>query len=260
MHRTTRVWISAAVLVVLLGALYALNSVSTRPKAPPDVQLEGRLAKPAPEAPPSNVADAVDTTKPAEAGSAAAGDAKAAPLTEATAAADEKALLAKAKGSVVKLDTDKGTLYLDLYDAKVPIAAGNFLELVGRKFYDGLTFHRVIADFMIQGGDPKGDGTGGPGFTIPDEADKGLKHVRGSLAMAKTSAPDSGGCQFYICHSPQPSLDGSYTVFGECIKGMDAVDSIAIGDHIKKAVILKKSALADADVAKALKARVSDGG
>jgi peptidyl-prolyl cis-trans isomerase B (cyclophilin B) len=258
--RRKRVWISTGVFLVLVGALYALNSYSMRPKAPPEVQLEGRLAEPAPEPPAANTEATAETVKPAEASNAAIGEAKAPAITPAAASADEKALLAKAKGSLVKLETAKGDIYLDLYDDKTPVTVGSFLELVGSKFYDGLTFHRVIPDFMIQGGDPNGDGTGGPGFTIPDEAGKGLKHVRGSLSMAKTEAPNTGGSQFFICHSAPSHLDGLHTVFGECIQGMAVVDKIAIGDKIKKAVILKKSELADADVAKAITARVPDAG
>ncbi|MGQ4871105.1 MAG: peptidylprolyl isomerase, partial [Candidatus Thorarchaeota archaeon] len=145
----------------------------------------------------------------------------------------------------MKLETEKGDIYLELFDDKTPVTVGNFLDLVGTGFYDGLTFHRVISDFMIQGGDPQGDGSGGPGFTIPDEADKGLKHLRGSLSMAKTSAPNTGGSQFFICHTPQPHLDGVHTVFGKCIQGMEVVDRITKGDKILKATILKKSPRAD---------------
>lgn len=172
----------------------------------------------------------------------------------------DEMVIEKAKGSVVKLETNRGDIYLDLCDGKTPINAGSFLELVSRGFYDGLTFHRVIADFMIQGGDPKGDGTGGPGFTIPDEADRGLKHLRGSLSMAKTTAPNSGGSQFFVCHEPQPHLDGVHTVFGTCIEGMDVVDGIRQRDKIIKAAILKQSDLAEEAVSKAMAARMSEQG
>lgn len=253
--RNQRILFSTVGLLVLLAGLYALNWYSERPKPPPDVQLEGRLAPPPPE--PTANAESPEATVNAEAGGPET-------KSEATAKTElsnqEKELVAKAKGSVVKLETAKGNIYLDLYDDKTPITVGNFLDLVGSGFYNGLTFHRVISNFMIQGGDPKGDGTGGPGFTIPDEADKGLKHVRGSLSMAKTAAPNTGGSQFFICHSPQPHLDGVHTVFGECIQGMDVVDKIAIGDKITRATILKKSALADEDIQKAKAARVPDKG
>jgi cyclophilin family peptidyl-prolyl cis-trans isomerase len=248
--RSQRIAISAVLLVLLLGGMAFLNSLSERPKPPPDVPLEGRLSQDVPEA--ANAVSQSDAAKPAA-------DAKpSGPLKVAAAAGDEKPLVEKAKGSLVKLETAKGNVYLDLYDDKTPVTVGSFLELVNKGFYDGLTFHRVIADFMAQGGDPKGDGSGGPGFTIPDEADKGLKHVRGALSMAKTSAPNTGGSQFFICYAPQTHLDGVHTVFGECVKGMDAVDKITVGDKIVKATILKKSKVADDDVAKALKARVPE--
>jgi peptidyl-prolyl cis-trans isomerase B (cyclophilin B) len=171
---------------------------------------------------------------------------------------EESIITEQAKGSVVKLETVKGDIVLELFDAKTPVTVGSFLDLVSRGFYDGLTFHRVIANFMIQGGCPRGDGTGGPGFTLPDEADRGLKHERGSLSMAKTAAPNSGGSQFFICHVPCPWLDGVHTVFGKCVAGMDAVDAIRQGDRITAAVILSKSAAADAAIAQALAARVPE--
>lgn len=247
-----RIWISSIVIVLLVVALYAFNTLSERPRPPADVNLEGRLAKETPEEPAENAATPESTVQ----------EASNAETPTATAASEQtdadKEVVARAKGSVVKLVTDKGAIYLDLYDDKTPITVGNFLDLVGKGFYNGLTFHRVIANFMIQGGDPKGTGEGGPGFTIPDEADKGLKHVRGSLSMAKTAMPNTGGSQFFVCHAPQPHLDGVHTVFGECLQGIDIVDSIQMGDKIKSATILKKSSVADADITKAKAARVPE--
>lgn len=174
----------------------------------------------------------------------------------AALAADEAALPAETAGSVVKLQTDRGEITLELFDDKTPITAGSFLELVQSGFYDGVSFHRVVADFMIQGGDPDGDGRGGPGFTIPDEADRGLQHLRGTLSMAKTTAPDSGGSQFFICHSPQEHLDGVHTVFGRCIQGMEVVDAIRKGDKVVKATAVKLSEHARAALEAAKKGRV----
>ena len=171
---------------------------------------------------------------------------------------EDKIVVDLARGSVVKLDTVKGEIYLDLFDAQTPVTAGSFLHLTTRGFYDGLTFHRVIDDFMIQGGDPRGDGIGGPGFTIPDEADRGLRHLRGSLSMAKCEPPNTGGSQFFICHLPQPHLDGVHTVFGRCIEGMRQVDRIQSGDAITKATVIWKSDAADEAVSQALSARVPD--
>jgi len=171
---------------------------------------------------------------------------------------EDKIALDLARGSLVKLQTTVGNIYLDLFDEAVPVTAGNFMDLVARGFYDGLTFHRVIAGFMIQGGCPRGDGTGSPGYTIPDEIVKGLRHRRGSLSMAKTEPPDTGGCQFFICHRPQPHLDGVHTVFGRCVSGMAAVDEMRAGGVIKRATILRQSDHAADAIAKALAARVPD--
>jgi peptidyl-prolyl cis-trans isomerase A (cyclophilin A) len=150
----------------------------------------------------------------------------------------------------VHFDTDKGEIVAELFEDDAPGTVANFVGLAtgtkeftdpktGKKekrpYYDGLTFHRVIDDFMVQGGCPLGTGTGGPGFTIKDELN-GTKqvHKAGSLSMAKTAAPDSGGSQFFICHSPQPHLDRKHTVFGEVVSGMDVVNKIRKGDKMKR--------------------------
>ena len=104
----------------------------------------------------------------------------------------------------------------------------NFVTLAKQGFYDGLYFHRVVPDFVVQGGDPKGNGTGGPGYTIKAEFNK-QKHVRGSVAMARSQHPDSAGSQFYICYGPTPHLDGQYTVFGQVVSGIEHVDAIKQG-------------------------------
>ncbi len=256
-----RLLFSAIGIIILFAALAALNSASNRPKPPPDVELQGRLAPPPPPEPEKQTKaedGKAEEPKAAEPTKDEKTQKTDTPEGSISMTEDEKTLVADAKGSVVKIETDKGDIYLDLYDDKTPVTVGSFLDLVGSGFYDGLKFHRVIPNFMIQGGCPKGTGTGGPGFTIPDEADKGLKHVRGTLAMAKTPAPNTGGSQFYICHSPQAHLDGVHTVFGECIKGLDVVDSIAQGDKMGKVVILKKSDSAESIIEKAKKARVSE--
>ena len=134
------------------------------------------------------------------------------------------------------LVTKKGTIELSLDAKAAPITVNNFVFLGRAHFYDGLTFHRVEPGFVIQGGDPEGTGAGGPGYTIPDEK-SGLLHVEGALAMAKSSAPNSAGSQFYITLSPQPSLDAGYTVFGKVTSGMDVVKQIAKGDVITSLTI-----------------------
>lgn len=124
------------------------------------------------------------------------------------------------------------TITLELYPGIAPITVANFKELCEEGFYDGLTFHRIISGFMIQGGDPNGNGTGGPGHTIKGEFEaNGVKndllHERGVISMARSQAYDSAGSQFFIMHDDAPHLDGQYAAFGKVIDGMDAVDAIA---------------------------------
>lgn len=128
--------------------------------------------------------------------------------------------------------TEKGEITLDLFPDEAPGTVANFAKLADSGFYNGLTFHRVIPNFMVQGGCPKGDGTGGPGYTIKCET-KGNphRHVRGTLSMAH-AGKDTGGSQFFICHAPQPHLDGVHTVFGQVTEGMDVVDAIRAGDRM----------------------------
>lgn len=120
----------------------------------------------------------------------------------------------------------------ELYPEIAPNTVRNFISLVKKGFYDGLTFHRVIAGFMIQGGDPEGIGTGGPGYHIPGEFssngfENNLKHTRGVLSMARAAHPDSAGSQFFIMHADAPHLDGEYAAFGKLTEGEDALDEIA---------------------------------
>jgi peptidyl-prolyl cis-trans isomerase A (cyclophilin A) len=120
-----------------------------------------------------------------------------------------------------------GAMTVELHEAQAPNTTSNFIELANRGFYNGLTFHRVIDNFMIQGGDPKGDGTGGSGKTIKLETHPELTHVDGAVAMARSAHPDSASSQFYICDGAQHKLDGQYAVFGKVIDGMDVVRAIA---------------------------------
>ncbi|MCL6479976.1 MAG: peptidylprolyl isomerase [Peptococcaceae bacterium] len=129
------------------------------------------------------------------------------------------------------IETPKGRIVAEIYPKEMPVTAGNFEKLVKSNFYNGLTFHRV-EDWVIQGGDPQGNGTGGPGWTIPLETNPKLKNVRGALAMARGQDPDSAGSQFYILKKDASLLDGQYAVFGKVIKGMEVVDQIAKGDQM----------------------------
>ena len=139
--------------------------------------------------------------------------------------------------------TAKGNIVCELYAKEAPQTVNNFVYLARAGFYNGLTFHRVVADFVIQGGDPLGNGTGGPGYTIPAEI--GLSHVKGALATARLSDQAnpqraSSGSQFYITLAQVPHLDGGYTVFGQVIDGMSVVESIAIGDLIQEVSIAQE--------------------
>ena len=127
------------------------------------------------------------------------------------------------------IKTDKGDINIDFFDDDAPNTVKNFVDLITKKFYDGLTFPRVIPNFVIQGGCPTGDGTGGPGYQIDCEINDNL-HVAGTLSMAH-AGKDTGGSQFFICHSPQPHLDGVHTVFG-ITEDMDIVNAIDAGDKM----------------------------
>jgi peptidyl-prolyl cis-trans isomerase B (cyclophilin B) len=155
----------------------------------------------------------------------------------------------------VHFDTDKGEIVAELYEKDAPGTVANFAglaagtkewkdpksgQMVKRPYYDGLTFHRVVPNFVIQGGCPIGTGTGGPGFKIKCEAEgQTRKHQRGTLSMAH-AGKDTGGSQFFICHSAPSHLDGKHTVFGQVTKGIEVVDAIRPGDHMKKVWIEEK--------------------
>ena len=145
-------------------------------------------------------------------------------------------------------DTDRGPIKIELYPDKAPLTVANFVNLAKRGFYDGLNFHRVIADFMIQGGCPEGSGRGGPGYRFEDETDNGVRHERGVLSMAN-AGPNTNGSQFFITHVATPWLDGKHTVFGKVVSGLEVVDAVKQGDLIRKVTIE-----GDADAALAAKA------
>ena len=134
---------------------------------------------------------------------------------------------------IVRITMDSGkTIRLELYPEIAPVTVENFLALVKKGFYNGLTFHRIIPGFMIQGGDPSGNGTGGPGYKIKGEfrsngVKNDLKHERGVISMARAFDPNSAGSQFFIMHEDAPHLDGEYAAFGKVIEGLDTVDEIA---------------------------------
>lgn len=155
---------------------------------------------------------------------------------------------------VIEMENGK-KIKLELYPEKAPITVANFEKLVKDGFYDGLTFHRIIKDFMIQGGDPKGDGSGGPKERIKGEflsngVPNDIKHVRGVISMARAMNPDSAGSQFFIMHKDAPHLDGNYAAFGKVVEGIETVDEIAevetgYGDRPIKPVVIKKIYIAE---------------
>ncbi len=154
---------------------------------------------------------------------------------------EETVTKTSSKKLIARIETGKGIIRFELYQKDTPKTCQNFIKLCEEGFYNGLTFHRVVPNFVIQGGDPEGTGRGGPGYTIEEEISS-RKHLDGAVACARL--PDSAnpqkrssGSQFYICLSPQPYLDGKYTIFGQVIEGMVVVRKIMVGDIMKKVTI-----------------------
>jgi peptidyl-prolyl cis-trans isomerase B (cyclophilin B) len=139
------------------------------------------------------------------------------------------------------IQTHEGAITVDLDFRKAPNTVANFVDLARKGFFDGLTFHRVIQRFMIQGGDPKGNGSGGPGYSIPFEKND-LKHEIGVISMANNGDPNSGGSQFFIVQWPQPHLDGKHTIFGKVVDGLDVIYRIEQNDPMTKVEIVETKA------------------
>jgi peptidyl-prolyl cis-trans isomerase B (cyclophilin B) len=141
------------------------------------------------------------------------------------------------KKYMAEIETNKGIIELELYPNHAPKTVNNFVFLAGKGFYDGISFHRVISNFMIQGGDPTGTGAGGPGYSFEDEVeDNPLTHETGVISMAN-AGPNTNGSQFFITHSPQPHLNGKHTVFGKVVSSQNVVDSIRQGDKMDRVKI-----------------------
>ncbi len=144
------------------------------------------------------------------------------------------------KKYMVSIETTRGTIEVELYPQYAPKTVNNFVFLAREGFYDGVTFHRVINNFVIQGGDPTGTGTGGPGYRFEDEVKNNpLKHETGTLSMAN-AGPNTNGSQFFITHSPQPHLNGKHTVFGKVVKGMQVVNAIRQGDSMTHVSVIEE--------------------
>ncbi len=135
------------------------------------------------------------------------------------------------------LETTRGTIVIELTPDKTPVTVASFVNLIERGFYDGISFHRVIANFMIQGGDPEGSGRGGPGYRFEDEFHPTLKHDRAGILSMANAGPGTNGSQFFITHLATPHLDGKHSVFGKVTSGQDVVNAIRQGDHIEKASV-----------------------
>ncbi|MCP4023409.1 MAG: peptidylprolyl isomerase [Desulfobacteraceae bacterium] len=152
-------------------------------------------------------------------------------------------------GLYAEFETNKGTILIELFYKKTPLTVINFVGLAegtkdsnqpaGKKYYDGLTFHRVIKNFMIQGGDPKGTGRGGPGYTFPDEFDSSLKHDSAGILSMANAGPGTNGSQFFITHKATPWLDNKHAVFGKVVKGQNVVNAIRKGDKIMAINIIR---------------------
>jgi cyclophilin family peptidyl-prolyl cis-trans isomerase len=139
------------------------------------------------------------------------------------------------RAPVARIETERGAVELLLFPDEAPITVHNFVTLARRHYFDGQRFHRVVPNFVVQAGDPRGDGNGGPGYAIRDELNP-RRYLRGTLGMA-LSGPNTGGSQFFVTHAPQPHLDGGYTVFGQLLDGGDVLDRIVQGDRIVRITI-----------------------
>ena len=146
-----------------------------------------------------------------------------------------RALARVGKRVVATVETDKGAFSIELLADDAPLTVDNFVELARQNFFRDVAFHRVVPNFVVQGGDPRGDGNGGPGYQIRCEINE-ASYDRGAVGMA-LSGKDTGGSQWFVTHSPQPHLDGGYTVFGRVVSGMEVVDSIARGDRIRSVTV-----------------------
>lgn len=142
---------------------------------------------------------------------------------------------------VATIETSKGVIRLELHEDRVPKTVANFEKLAGDGFYDGLLFHRVIPDFMIQTGCPQGTGSGGPDYQFEDEFDDSLRHDRAGILSMANAGPNTNGSQFFITHGPTPHLDNLHSVFGVVLEGQDVVDAIEQGDTMEKVSVAVES-------------------
>lgn len=207
-------WIALSALSAIVIVALACGGGETATPTPTSVPIPTPVGTPPPTQAGVNPRDA-DTPCPT---------ARIGP--EATATPGVAIDQARAYQAVIK--TEKGDIVVELFAQDAPVTVNNFVHLARCGYYDGITFHRVLPNFMVQTGDPMGTGSGGPGYTIPDEISARLHTGPGVLSMAKTAAPNTGGSQFFITHVATPHLDGVHTVFGQVIEGLDVVNSIRV--------------------------------
>ena len=140
----------------------------------------------------------------------------------------------------IQIQTERGNMTIEMFEDDAPNTVANMISLIEKGFYDGLNFHRVIADFMIQGGCPEGSGTGGPGYNFDDECKAERRHDSAGVLSMANAGPRTNGSQFFITHGPTPHLDGKHTVFGKVTDGLEVVNEIQQGDFMDKVVVLQK--------------------
>ena len=140
----------------------------------------------------------------------------------------------------IQIQTDRGDMTIEMFEDHAPNTVANMISLIEKGYYDGLIFHRVISDFMIQGGCPQGTGTGGPGYKFDDECTSECRHDSAGILSMANAGPRTNGSQFFITHGPTPHLDGKHTVFGKVTEGLDVVHEIKQGDVMEKVVVLQK--------------------
>ena len=140
----------------------------------------------------------------------------------------------------IQIQTDRGNMTVELFEEDAPNTVANMISLIEKGYYDGLNFHRVISDFMIQGGCPEGTGTGGPGYNFDDECSTERGHDSAGVLSMANAGPGTNGSQFFITHGPTPHLDGKHTVFGKVTDGLEVINEIQQGDVMEKVVVLQK--------------------
>ena len=141
---------------------------------------------------------------------------------------------------MIQIQTERGNITIEMFEEEAPNTVANMISLIEKGYYDGLSFHRVIPDFMIQGGCPHGTGTGGPGYDFDDECTPGLRHDSAGVLSMANAGPGTNGSQFFITHGPTPHLDGKHTVFGKVTEGQEVVDEIEQGDVMQTVMVLQK--------------------